>query len=351
MIKKIFRDYKYLVIFFAAIMVFVPLSHVLALEVTYPTIPGFPNVNTNPTLPNYIDYFFGVAILSAGILGFFSIVYAGVKLLTAAGNPSAISDARERILGSILGIALLMFSFILLNAINPQLVNVKTLPLVLNPDTGVYFVRTAPQAHNPFGIQSAYADNLNGNFEFIPAPETDFDTANIPAGFDKIVYFCSLPGPDLRFYQYNKKDLGLDNSADVKIIPCRYSFDDITSESQMSEIALPLNNVKSFKTAKEQPGVYLYLKDGCDNPSDGTGINVSTEAITESGAIPTEFQNPKSAFILNGDGVDDPKLGFILNRAPDGSGKCSKPVVNFTSEYIDGPYDKGLCVSTFDSDS
>ena len=117
--------------FFIVIVIFMSLSQpVLGFELNYPILPGVfgaPDINlpNNQTLVNFIFYFFIFAVITSTAIGIITIAIAGIQILIAAGNPTAISAARERIFDSILGIILLMFSVILLRTINPEFITIK----------------------------------------------------------------------------------------------------------------------------------------------------------------------------------------------------------------------------------
>ena len=93
------------------------------LEIHYPEVSGAERPTTTKTfLPAYIEYIFTWAIIIAGLLAFFALVYGGILYLTSAGNPSKMSDAREQIIAGFLGLIILLSSFLILNTIDPQLV-------------------------------------------------------------------------------------------------------------------------------------------------------------------------------------------------------------------------------------
>ena len=93
------------------------------LEIHYPEVSGAETPTTTKTfLPAYIEYIFTWAIIIAGLLAFFALVYGGILYLTSAGNPSKMSDAREQIIAGFLGLIILLSSFLILNTIDPQLV-------------------------------------------------------------------------------------------------------------------------------------------------------------------------------------------------------------------------------------
>lgn len=66
-------------------------------------------------------YFYTFAVVTVGIAAFGAIIVAGVKLLSSGANPAAQADAKGRLQAALLGIVILLGSWILLNTINPEL--------------------------------------------------------------------------------------------------------------------------------------------------------------------------------------------------------------------------------------
>jgi hypothetical protein len=96
------------------------------LEIQYPvigdqTVPAY----VTTLLPDYIKYIFYLAISIAGLLAFGALIYGGVRWLTSAGNPASMSDAKDQIFAGILGLIILLASWLFLNTLNPQLVVLK----------------------------------------------------------------------------------------------------------------------------------------------------------------------------------------------------------------------------------
>jgi len=95
------------------------------------TIPGSEfkaNATTTVTgtlLGRYINawYKFGVGI--AGILAVLMIAYGGVVWLFSGGASEKISHAKELIAGAVIGLLLALGSYLILNTINPALVNLE----------------------------------------------------------------------------------------------------------------------------------------------------------------------------------------------------------------------------------
>lgn len=95
-------------------------------EVIYPQVPGAETPTTVKTfLPKYIQYIFNLALIIAGLIAFLSLVYGGFRYLASAGNPTTMSDARSQITAGILGLVILIASYLILIQINPELIVLK----------------------------------------------------------------------------------------------------------------------------------------------------------------------------------------------------------------------------------
>ena len=98
-------------IFFILILVsfcFLVLSNLALAQKTeeiYPKVLGAERPTTVKTLlPDYIKYLFNFAIIIAGLVAFASLIYGGFRYIASAGNPTALSDARDQITAGILGL-------------------------------------------------------------------------------------------------------------------------------------------------------------------------------------------------------------------------------------------------------
>jgi len=107
----------------------ISLAHATVISLSLPTTnAGGSNPCTNPAAPgcspgNYISGFYSFALMIGGLLAFGAIVFGGVKYMTAVGNPSAQSEGRAWIESALLGLLLLVGAYLILNTINPNLVN------------------------------------------------------------------------------------------------------------------------------------------------------------------------------------------------------------------------------------
>ena len=80
-------------------------------------------------------YSYGVGI--AGVLAAVVITAAGLVWLTAAGSPERVSRAKDMIVAALSGLALALFSYIILYAVNPKLTVFDAVKIdvpVINPD-------------------------------------------------------------------------------------------------------------------------------------------------------------------------------------------------------------------------
>src|SRR3989344_2073654 len=273
------KKYKYFLIF-ALVVILLPLaSTVFALELTYPNIPGFGALGQRATLPQFIGYFFTFAFTTVGIIGVLIIAISGVKILISAGNPTAISDARERIWNAVLGIILLMFSVVLLREVNPNLINPRT--SVLPATNGLYFVKDV-SCGTDANCQANYPDGK----DYKPGPLAMANSAEtIPAGFTKLSYKCT-GGPNLLVWAYNLPDYIMDFDVNGEPYQTTYSMPcsqneilcDGSNYGSCNTLDLAGNNIISYKTDIEKPGVYFYLTDNC------TGM--STNVLQDSSDIP-----------------------------------------------------------------
>ena len=90
------------------------------LEVDYPKV-GTKTITSETEMPEYINYIFNLAIIIGVIVSIGALIYGGFGYLTSAGDPGKLQDAKDRIFGSLLGLIILLGSYLILNIVNPQL--------------------------------------------------------------------------------------------------------------------------------------------------------------------------------------------------------------------------------------
>ena len=94
---------------------------IFALEIDWPKSPAGTSLTDQSTMTELTKYAYEWTI-TLGILAFFvSIVINGVKYMTSTGDPGKTANVRKRIQSSAAGLGLLLFSWIILNFLNPRL--------------------------------------------------------------------------------------------------------------------------------------------------------------------------------------------------------------------------------------
>lgn len=89
------------------------------------TIPATTAGAANATTPGgYINSFYQFALLIGGVLALAVVVYGGILYMTSIGNPSGVEEAKKWLEAALFGIILLAGAYMILNIINPQLVNI-----------------------------------------------------------------------------------------------------------------------------------------------------------------------------------------------------------------------------------
>ena len=96
----------------------------LALELDYPEIGGF-EISLDMDLNELVAWFYYFIVGIAGLAAFGSLIWGGFLWLTSAGNASRISEAKERINSALWGLILILASYLILKAINPELVTLN----------------------------------------------------------------------------------------------------------------------------------------------------------------------------------------------------------------------------------
>lgn len=91
-----------------------------------PMVP-IPGAGEITDISDYIKalYLFGLAIV--GVIAMLFIIIGGIRYMTAAGNEAGISEAKSQITSAILGLVLVLTSWLILHTINPELVSLKKL--------------------------------------------------------------------------------------------------------------------------------------------------------------------------------------------------------------------------------
>jgi len=143
--KKNIKTKKIKKIIFALLLVYflIPsISLVFAqeggLEVSYPEMPG--GIDSPKTikvfLPRYIQYIYKFTVMIGGIVALLALIYGGFRYLTSAGSPATMTDARNQIFAGLIGLTVILGSYVVLYEINPDLISLE-LPNVSGMRNGI----------------------------------------------------------------------------------------------------------------------------------------------------------------------------------------------------------------------
>ncbi len=99
-------------------------------QISWPTSPMGTTLGTDSLFHDLIKYLYEWGVSLGGIAVFIMLLAAGIQYLTSAGDPSKMGAAVKRIQSSILGLVLLLTSWLILNTISPQFVQLRELPSI-----------------------------------------------------------------------------------------------------------------------------------------------------------------------------------------------------------------------------
>ncbi len=123
--KKLYKKVIFVLILFGILsVVFNALAlepEKKVLELKWPSSPIGTRLENDSTFPDLVKYFYEWGISLGGLVAFISLVMAGFQYITSAGNAGKMKEARDQIDSAVLGLVLLLSSFLVLETINPQL--------------------------------------------------------------------------------------------------------------------------------------------------------------------------------------------------------------------------------------
>jgi hypothetical protein len=97
----------------------------------------------SPDICSFITDLYTFGLSSVGILAALGIAVAGVMWITAAGDSGKIGEAKSWIASSLLGLALMLCAFLILNTINPELTQCGSYNLTPVASVGPYTSKTS----------------------------------------------------------------------------------------------------------------------------------------------------------------------------------------------------------------
>lgn len=106
------------------------------LNLEYPSFGGF-DLNERQNLNEVVAWFYYLIVGTSGFAAFTMLIWGGITWLSSAGSPAGIADAKDRIRSALLGLLLVLSSFIILQVLNPELTIFRSPELTVAniPDT------------------------------------------------------------------------------------------------------------------------------------------------------------------------------------------------------------------------
>jgi hypothetical protein len=271
-------------------------SSVFALEISdFPVIPGL-RAPSEDSLPSYIAYFFGLIAYLSAIIAVISFAIGGIQLIMSPANPSLAKEAKEKIKNSLIGIILTLSAVVILQTINPSIIEVQMTEL---PETdGIFYT--------------------NGS-NFKPAPMSELNVSNISRGYRNIIYKCQTGTPIL-IWKYPKTNFRGNDGL----------YKDVTVVKKKCGERESLSGVGSFKISYESPGIYFCL-DGC-NGDMCSGF--MSQPIISSNVLFEPFKDNLGGVRIVNDLSSKSRYGIIFHNKedPTSAGNCYNPI--YTEQEI-----------------
>ncbi len=126
------RKLKKIYFIFLSLFVLFPIKWVLAeTEVTWPNTPFGTSIDSSSQIHHFFQYAYEWGIGIGGLLVFGMLIFAGVQYMISVGDPGKMKEAISKITSALLGLALLLSAFLILETINPQLTEIRDIESVL----------------------------------------------------------------------------------------------------------------------------------------------------------------------------------------------------------------------------
>ena len=272
------------------------------LEITYPSLPGVQTPMTTKTaLPDYLRYVFTFAIAISGIVAFGAMIYGGLLYVTSTGDPAKISDAKDQVIASFLGLIIILSSFLILNTINPQLV-IPVSPPLEPASAGIYAYVKAGCVDAP---DDSYDDKV-----LLSQTEIPDLSARLPTDKDgnpqslKCLEFRSQKEliAEVAVWIYSQKAVEVKTESGIKwVFPDTPSATHTFIPGEKWDVSVV---AESMKLEYHPAGVYLYATDNCTGDKYGTDYVIYQDG---SATLQDFDDKTKSIKFLYGD--KDPDTG------------------------------------------
>lgn len=131
---KYLKKYTLLYLFISFFCYIPLLSNSQTLEAKYPAVGKSGALSASAQLPEYIKYIYEAGIYFGFGIVILSFVWAGLLWILSSVNASLRTEAKDRFTGSLSGLLLLLFTYLIITTINP---NLKILSLDTIPEQNI----------------------------------------------------------------------------------------------------------------------------------------------------------------------------------------------------------------------
>lgn len=135
------------------------------------SIPGVTQAGTSVNMSDYLSGLIKFLIAFSSAFAVLMLIVGGTEYVAAGALPSAKSEAKKRMIGAITGLIIVLVSYLILNSINPKLVQFN---LMLPP------VGTLPSQVTPGATATTTPIVKGGNWPDDAATRSIFNGAGIP---------------------------------------------------------------------------------------------------------------------------------------------------------------------------
>ncbi|MDD3386803.1 MAG: hypothetical protein PHX92_02675, partial [Candidatus Pacebacteria bacterium] len=98
-------------------------------ESKYPVIAGI-EISETTTSAEYIAYAFSLLVAIGTFIAVVMVVIAAIEWMSSEGNPSKIDSSKGKIKNALLGVGVLLGSYVIISTINPEITEVEINDLV-----------------------------------------------------------------------------------------------------------------------------------------------------------------------------------------------------------------------------
>ncbi len=296
----------------------------LGTEIRYPSVPSANVPAASSTFPEYAKYLVNLAFIVSGIIALAVLVRAGFLYLTSAGDIDQIEQAKRKIVAGLLGIIIILSSYLILFTINPDLVEWSL--GTMKPEQGIYLI------------------DKNGKRYFVSGTAEELSYSDIIK-----VKFLTPSSSLMAVYLYDEENFRGNEEMIVDKGSHRIDFVKI------------VHNVKSIYFLENRPGVYLcstatteevcptrpfYISESIDNLAKFNFDN-KVESIQIRNSSTTEYY----AILFEKPGyVSDNACPFVFNSIGDlrfADGDTNNPPIGTSalSSIVVFTYEKGKKLS------